>query len=81
MVAFTAECPHLGCAVNLSGDGKTFLCPCHTSSFDLEGKPQNIVPPRSMDRLDVELIADNDPKVRVKFQRFQPLAEERIPLA
>ena len=81
VVAFTAECPHLGCAVNLSGDGKTFLCPCHTSSFDLEGKPQNIVPPRSMDRLDVELSADNDPKVRVKFQRFQPLAEERIPLA
>src|SRR5262245_61252942 len=38
VVAFSAECPHLGCAINLTPDGKDFLCPCHTSSFDLEGK-------------------------------------------
>jgi Rieske Fe-S protein len=81
VVAFTAECPHLGCAINLAADGKSFLCPCHTSSFNLEGRPQNHVPPRPMDPLDVELTADPDPKVRVKFQRFRPLAEERTPLA
>ena len=68
VIAFTAECPHLGCAINLAADGKSFLCPCHTSAFDFEGKPQNQVPPRPMDRLDVELTADPDPKVRVKFQ-------------
>lgn len=81
VIAYSAECPHLGCAINLSADGKTFLCPCHTSSFGLDGQPQNQVPPRPMDRLDVELTGDPDPKVRVKFQRFRPLAEERIPLA
>jgi Rieske Fe-S protein len=81
VIAFTAECPHLGCAVNLTADGKSFLCPCHTSAFDLQGKPQNQVPPRPMDRLDVELTSEPDPQVRVKFQRFQMLAEERIPLA
>ncbi|MGC8639716.1 MAG: ubiquinol-cytochrome c reductase iron-sulfur subunit [Isosphaeraceae bacterium] len=81
VIAYTAECPHLGCAINLSADQKTFFCPCHTSSFDLEGKPQNQVPPRPMDRLDVELTGDPDPRVRVKFQRFRSLAEERIPLA
>ncbi len=81
VIAYTAECPHLGCAINLVADGKTFLCPCHTSAFDLAGKPQNQVPPRPMDRLDVELTAESDPKVRVKFQRFRTLAEERIPLA
>ena len=81
VVAYTAECPHLGCALNLAEDHKAFLCPCHTSSFDLEGKPQNQVPPRPMDRLDVELTGDPDPRVRVKFQRFRSLAEERIPLA
>jgi Rieske Fe-S protein len=80
VIAYSAECPHLGCAINLAADGKTFLCPCHTSAFDFEGRPQNVVPPRPMDRLDVELTADPDPKVRVKFQRFQSLAEERIPL-
>jgi Rieske Fe-S protein len=81
VIAYTAECTHLGCAINLSADSKTFLCPCHTSSFDLEGRPLNQVPPRPMDRLDVELTADPDPKVRIKFQRFRALAQERIPLA
>jgi Rieske Fe-S protein len=81
VVAFTAECTHLGCAIKLAEDGRSFLCPCHTSSFDLEGRPLNQVPPRPMDRLDVELSADPDPKVRVKFQRFRALAQERIPLA
>jgi menaquinol-cytochrome c reductase iron-sulfur subunit len=81
VIAFTAECPHLGCAVNLSADGKGFLCPCHTSSFDFEGAPKNQVPPRSMDRLEVELGDGDDPEVRVKFQRFRTQSEEKIPLA
>ena len=33
-----------------------------------------------MDTLDVQLTSDPDPKVRVKFERFRTLAEERIPL-
>ena len=81
VIAFSAECPHLGCAINLSADGKSFLCPCHTSAFTFEGTPENQVPPRPMDKLDVELTTESDPKVRVKFQRFRTLAEERIPLA
>jgi menaquinol-cytochrome c reductase iron-sulfur subunit len=80
VIAYSAECPHLGCAINLAADGKSFLCPCHASAFDFEGQRQNDVPPRPMDRLDVELTADPDPKVRVKFQQFRTLAEERIPL-
>jgi len=81
VLAYSAECPHLGCAINLAVDGKSFICPCHTSSFDLAGKPQNHVPPRPMDRLDVELGEGDDPEVRVRFQRFRTLAEEQIPLA
>jgi menaquinol-cytochrome c reductase iron-sulfur subunit len=81
VIAYTSECPHLGCAINLTADDKSFLCPCHTSAFDLEGKPQNQVPPRPMDRLKVELTTGPDPKVRVKFQKFRTLAEEKIPLA
>jgi menaquinol-cytochrome c reductase iron-sulfur subunit len=33
-----------------------------------------------MDRLEVELTKDADPRVRVRFQRFRTLAEESIPL-
>jgi menaquinol-cytochrome c reductase iron-sulfur subunit len=80
VIAFTSECPHLGCAINLSADKKGFLCPCHTSSFDFNGKPTNPVPPRPMDRLDVELSAGDDPEVRVKFARFRTQSEEKIPL-
>jgi len=78
--AFTAECPHLGCAINLGADGKSFLCPCHTSIFDFEGKRRNKVSPRSMDSLAVELTKDADPIVKVKFERFRTQSEEKIPL-
>jgi len=80
VVAFSAECPHLGCAVNLTAGGKGFLCPCHTSAFDLEGKPENKIPPRPLDRLEVEITEAADPEVRVKFQRFRSQIEEQVPL-
>lgn len=81
VIAYSAECPHLGCAINLAPGGAGFHCPCHNSSFNEEGRPLNKIPPRPMDRLDVELTEDADPRVLVRFQRFQALAEERIPLA
>jgi menaquinol-cytochrome c reductase iron-sulfur subunit len=80
VTAFTAECPHLGCAVGLAADGKTFLCPCHTSAFDFQGKPLNQIPPRPMDGLEVKLSADPDPIVQVKFERFRTASEEKTPL-
>jgi menaquinol-cytochrome c reductase iron-sulfur subunit len=80
VVAFTAECPHLGCSVNLAADAKSFLCPCHTSAFTFEGKPLNAVPPRGMDALEVELSTGSDPMVRVKFQRFRTMSKEKTPL-
>ncbi len=80
VVAFSAECPHLGCSINLNADGKSFLCPCHTSAFTVEGTPLNKVPPRGMDRLEVELSEGSDPEVSVRFERFQTQIEERKPL-
>jgi menaquinol-cytochrome c reductase iron-sulfur subunit len=80
VLAFTAECPHLGCSINLAADGKSFLCPCHTSAFNFQGQPLNAIPPRGMDRLDVELTNDPDPMVRVKFQRFRTMIKEKVPI-
>ncbi len=34
--AMSAVCTHLGCTVREEGDG--FLCPCHGSRYDKEGK-------------------------------------------
>ena len=33
--AFSLECPHLGCLVEPREDG--FYCPCHGSTFELDG--------------------------------------------
>jgi cytochrome b6-f complex iron-sulfur subunit len=35
-IAYSLVCPHLGCEVNIVGDG--FACPCHGSRFDPNGK-------------------------------------------
>jgi menaquinol-cytochrome c reductase iron-sulfur subunit len=80
VIALSSECPHLGCAVNLGADGKSFHCPCHTSSFELDGTKKNSVPPRNMDRLEVKLTEGDDPEVRIKFRRFRTLSERQIPL-
>jgi menaquinol-cytochrome c reductase iron-sulfur subunit len=76
--AFTAECPHKGCAIGLGADGQ-FACPCHKAEFDLEGRARNEVPPRDMDPLEVQLSDGDDPEVLVKFERFGPTAKERRP--
>lgn len=33
---FNTTCPHAGCSVAFNGDA--FLCPCHNSSFETDGK-------------------------------------------
>src|SRR5580704_2022042 len=38
VVAFTPNCTHLGCAFHWDEASHTFLCPCHTSSFSIDGK-------------------------------------------
>ena len=81
VLAMQSECPHLGCAINVKADGSGFLCPCHTSSFTLEGTPTNQVPPRPMDRLELEVGPGEDPEIRVRFQQFRTAVEEKTPLA
>ena len=81
VLALSAECPHLSCPIPLAPDGKTFLCPCHGAHFTLEGTKINEVAMRGMDSLPVELSVGDDPEVLVKFERFQPQAAEKMPLA
>jgi menaquinol-cytochrome c reductase iron-sulfur subunit len=81
VIALQSDCPHLGCPINVKRDKTGFLCPCHTSAFTLEGQPTNQVPPRSMDRLEVQVSSGENPEVRVRYQRFRTGNEEKIPLA
>jgi len=57
-IAFTAKCPHAGCFIGYVPGSGLFQCPCHTSTFHLDGTRLHgdaEVSPRDMDRLPVEL--------------------------
>ena len=32
------KCPHAGCQASWNKDEKAFICPCHGSKFDKDGK-------------------------------------------
>jgi len=51
--AWSAVCPHLGCAVDHADGG--FACPCHDSVFGADGRRRSGPSPRDMDALDVEI--------------------------
>jgi menaquinol-cytochrome c reductase iron-sulfur subunit len=75
--AWSATCPHLGCGVE--SDGKSFLCPCHGSAFDLAGEVRGGPSPRGLDPLEARLTAGDDPAVEVRWQRFATGTRERRP--
>ncbi len=78
--AFQAACPHLGCAVEWRNELKKYFCPCHNSSFTVEG---GIVAPspaaRGMDSLAVEIRDEGE--VWVRFQDFKAGTKEKVPVA
>jgi menaquinol-cytochrome c reductase iron-sulfur subunit len=75
VTALNAECPHLGCKVAYVAERKSFGCPCHTSSFALDGKRLGGPAPRGMDPLEVRV---TDGNVEVHFIRYRAQTEERI---
>jgi menaquinol-cytochrome c reductase iron-sulfur subunit len=55
VVAFSPQCTHLGCAYHYAERSKEFLCPCHTSTFALDGNVLTGPAPRPLDRYEVKL--------------------------
>jgi len=80
VAALNVVCPHAGCFVGLVPDKSRFGCPCHKSSFDLEGVVNDPASPapRDMDALHVEL--RNGDEVWVRFQNFLPGRDEKTPV-
>lgn len=77
LVAMSTVCPHLGCAIDYDAEGERFVCPCHDSYFDLDGKETEGPSPRAMDRLELVTV---DKLVRVKHQRFKQGTADKEPL-
>lgn len=89
-IAFTAKCPHAGCFIGYTDGDDQLRCPCHTSSFNLDGsraRGDAEVSPRDMDQLPVKLKQINgaeDEKfteVWVEFIDFQTGSKEKVPTA
>jgi menaquinol-cytochrome c reductase iron-sulfur subunit len=55
VVAFAPQCTHLGCAYHWDESHKNFLCPCHTSTFDISGKVLTGPAPRPLDRYEAKV--------------------------
>lgn len=74
--ALSATCPHLGCAVDLNADQKSFGCPCHTSRFTIDGSFESGPSPRGMDPLDARVDTATG-AVEVNFRRYRQGISDR----
>jgi menaquinol-cytochrome c reductase iron-sulfur subunit len=76
--AISVVCPHAGCFVNYQPDHKQYLCPCHNSSFALDGaiKDPSSPSPRALDSLEVKI--SDDGGVWVKFETYRAGIHEKV---
>lgn len=83
LLCFNATCPHAGCSV--SCDGKAYVCPCHNSSFNLDGTKRVSTSgrenpsPRNMDDLFVDEDKLSHNEVWVEFKNFYSGKPEKKP--
>ena len=80
VIAFNLKCPHLGCAIDYRKQNNDYFCPCHNSSFALDGSvtTENSPSPRPMDTMETKV---EDGYVWIRFQHFKPNVAEKIPLS
>jgi menaquinol-cytochrome c reductase iron-sulfur subunit len=76
--ALNVTCPHAGCAVEYAAARRGFLCPCHDSTFALDGAVNDprSPSPRGLDELEVEV--RNTSEVWVRFRSFRAGVREKL---
>ena len=82
VIALNVECPHAGCAVDYNPYREVYQCPCHASSFDVDGRLANKNSPsaRALDSLEIHPEKLKDGEIWVKFQSFRAGTAEKIAL-
>jgi len=75
LVALSAVCPHLGCAIGWDSAAGNFLCPCHDSRFSVAGDKLNGPSERSMDELPLAVIDGRLQLTWVRYKTGQPVRE------
>ena len=76
--AFNVVCPHAGCFVDYVAARSGYYCPCHNSTFGLDGKVNDRKSPalRGLDELEVEV--RNGSEVWVKFQNYRAGIPQKV---
>ena len=74
-LALSRTCTHLGCTVPWVAKENKFICPCHSSEFDIRGTVLSPPAPRALDLFEIS-IENNLVKVntgkRLKRSAFEP---------
>jgi menaquinol-cytochrome c reductase iron-sulfur subunit len=76
LVALSAVCPHLGCAVGWDTAAGNFLCPCHDSRFSVEGQRLGGPSERGLDELPLKLV---DGRLQLTWVRYKAGQTTREP--
>jgi menaquinol-cytochrome c reductase iron-sulfur subunit len=66
---FSPICPHLGCRYQWHESKKLFICPCHHSVFNIEGKVVSGPAPRPLDTLPSKI---KNNYLYALWERFKP---------
>ena len=72
-LAMSLKCTHLGCSVGWNEPENRFVCPCHSSSFELNGNVLSPPAPSALDLLPIFIengIVKVNPKDPIKRKRF-----------
>jgi menaquinol-cytochrome c reductase iron-sulfur subunit len=69
VIVFSPICPHLGCRYQWHSDRSLFICPCHHSVFNIDGKVVSGPAPRPLDTLPKKIENNN---LYVLWERFKP---------
>ena len=78
-IAMSLRCTHLGCSINWNEEKKIFVCPCHSSSFKINGDVLSPPAPRALDYYKIT-IENNIVKVDIgtRLERKKFLKEQAI---
>ena len=74
-LALSRTCTHLGCTVPWVSDENRFVCPCHSSVFDINGDVIDPPAPRALDLFEVRIennLVNVDTGKRIKRASFEP---------
>ena len=58
VVAYSPRCTHLGCGYRWISERDLFVCPCHDSTFSIDGEVLSGPAPRALDRFETRIEGD-----------------------